>query len=156
MNRDTCIGILTIAVGAFMFREASELPPPSFGDPVSAGAFPMFWSCLLAGLGALLITRDLCAQRAGAHGSKVGLEGLRRSVVAYRKVIYIFVLLLAQVWLMRIIGFAASSFLFIPICAFVLGANKPRSIIIATIVGAVVVTGLYCFFVYAMQMPLPA
>ncbi|MDL2210318.1 tripartite tricarboxylate transporter TctB family protein [Desulfovibrio sp. OttesenSCG-928-O18] len=157
MNRNVIAGILTIAVGLLVYRQGAKLPPAGFGDPVGAGAFPMFWACVLMGLGAILIAAEVFRKKDTAAREK---SFVRETVVAvmarYRNVFFVFALLWAQVWAMRVIGFAASSFLFIPACAFVLGANKPKTFAVAGVISAVVVAALYCFFTYAMKMPLPA
>ena len=157
MNKNIVAGIVTVAVGLLVYRQAAKLPPAGFGDAVGAGAFPMFWACVLMVLGIILVAAELLRKKKNsAPAGNSGTGAVTGFALHYRKVAIVFALLFAQVWAMRYIGFAASSFLFIPICAYVLGANKPRAFAIAGIVSAVVVASLYCFFTYAMKMPLPA
>lgn len=158
MNRNSIAGILTIIVGGLVYYQAARIPPPNFGDPVGAGSFPKFWACILVLLGAILIVAEMLRGRqAGVVSQSLfSAEKIRKFGASYRNVIIVFVLLLAQVWVMRSIGFALSSVIFIPACAYILGAKKPKTLSISAVVGALVVAGLYCFFVYGMKMPLPA
>ena len=155
MNRNVLSGLVTIAIGVAVYIQGTKLPPPSMGDVAGAGAFPKLWGGLLVLLGAILAGRGAMAGKGEKIQKKSG-EFLAEFRVQYGAATAVFCLLLVQVWLMQYIGFVLSSMLFIPACAYLFGARTARSLGVAALTGVLLVIGLYCFFVYGMQMPLPS
>jgi hypothetical protein len=156
MNGNIVAGIVTVAFGGVAFREGAKLPPASFGDPVGAGVFPMFWACVLMALGLLLCVTGV--RRKNTNTAPKGAQGMKSPecfAASYRHVCLLFVLLFAQILSIPLLGFSISSILFIPAYAWILG-GRGKSLVFAGLAGAVMTAGLYCFFTFGMRMPLPA
>lgn len=121
MKRDIIISLIVLAGSAALYWSLS------FFDDPRAATFPRVLIIIMAGLSLALLMQSLLLRggsaRATLQGSSVEDKKNRASAMSYPwvKVIFTFMLVIVYFWVMEIIGFYFSAFLFMIAVTFTLG-----------------------------------
>jgi len=108
VRRDTGIGVGLLAFCGLLYWQAGLVSAPPF-VPIGPAFYPRVMLILLAGLAVWLIAEDLLRRRAPARKAAKPTA----SAPNYRKVLLGFIIFLAYVAGLSLIGYLASTFLFV-------------------------------------------
>jgi len=130
MRRDTGIGVGLLAFCGLLYWQAGLVSAPPF-VPIGPAFYPRVMLILLAGLAVWLIVEDLLRRRVPERQA----EKLTASAPEYRKVLLGFILFLAYVAGLSLIGYLASTFLFVLGFSWSIGPRNiremPKLVVIA-------------------------
>ena len=144
--------LLAAAVGLYI---AAGALPSSRWEPLGAGAFPKLVMALLAGLCAIAVAGSLRRlSRAGLPGRGAALA--RDWIRLHRLVGWMFVLLAAYLALLRPLGFAPATFLFLLAAQLTLAPRGRTKWIAAPLVALAFSFGLDWVFGEVFNVFLPA
>lgn len=165
MKEDKVIGGLLIAFSAFMYLQASKLPPAIFGA-YGAGLFPKILFASLGICGALLtigaVLRERKAKASSVHPEEAGV-GVGRIWVEVKKtlsyhnyVIFSFLAFFVYVAIMHYLGYPIATLIFMPVLMWVLGPRNKKAavVIVATTLGVTFV--IHYSFLKLLKVFLPA
>jgi hypothetical protein len=119
MGRDTGIGLGLLAVCALVYWQTLQIPSPPF-VPIGPAFYPKVIVLLLAGLAVWLTVQSGLAGRAPRARPAAG------HAPNYRLVAYCFAIFFAYIAALSVIGYLASTFLFVLALAWVMGPRQPR------------------------------
>lgn len=142
---DLVIGLLLAAVSGAVFHLARGLPSPPF-VPLPPSFFPRLVAGLLAFLAVLLALRGLRSFRRPPDGPPA--ERLAPAAI-------VFVVLGAYVALIPVLGFFASTFLFLLAFGWLLGERTPRGLLRPAVVAAVTTVACYVVFTRYLRVLFP-
>lgn len=138
VGADGIAGIVIILAAAALLFQAVKMPTMSAMLPVAMLVF-------LIVLGAILLGRNVIAQRRGVTQAPV-VRRPKRAFSAYFAMV-------AYAVLVPLIGFYTSTVLMVPIVAWAFGYRNPARLLLAT---AIFVGSVYAVFNFAMGQQFPA
>ena len=145
------LSYLIIALGAlFMAFKAGSLPASRW-EPMSAGTFPqiIFFSIVIL-CGIAVITEF------SKHGlPRIALGIIWRRLVNLKPVVINLVLFTVYVIAMPIVGFIASTFVYLIVAQLYLAPRKPTTVAVAIFVAILFSVGPYYLFSEAFNIYLP-
>jgi putative tricarboxylic transport membrane protein len=150
MGRDTGIGIGLLAFCGLLYWQAGLVSVPPF-VPIGPSFYPRVILILLAGLAVWLMAEDLLKRRAPARAVKK----LMGPGPNYQRVVIGFFIFLGYVAALDLIGFLASTFLFILGLSWSIGPRNVREMpkLVAVAVGTALAT--YLIFERYLNVFLP-
>ena len=150
MGRDTGIGIGLLAFCGVLYWEAGLVSVPPF-IPIGPSFYPRVVLVLLAGLAGWLIVEDTLKRRREAKEAKKP-AGLAPN---YRRVLNAFLIFLGYVACLDLIGYMASTFLFVLGLSWAIGPRNMREMpkLAAVAVGTALAT--YVIFERYLYVFLP-
>ncbi len=139
MRRDTAIGVGLLACCAVLYWQAGLVSVPPF-IPIGPSFYPRIILVLLAGLTVWLIAEDLVKKGSPAREAKKPAGPAPN----YRKVLLAFFVFLGYVVALDLIGFVASTFLFVLGLSWAVGPREFREMpkLVAVAIGTALVTYL--------------
>ncbi|MBW1699038.1 MAG: tripartite tricarboxylate transporter TctB family protein [Deltaproteobacteria bacterium] len=161
MKQDKVIGPILLAFAAFMYYQATKLPPALFGD-VGAGYVPKIWFSILGICGvALTVTGFLAGRKHRASEADTttdanARQALKQFFIHYRFVISGFAIFFFYVLLMKYIGYLYSTLIFMPVFMWVLGPKTRKSIAVIALTTMGVTGIIYWGFVKVLKVFLPS
>ena len=141
MGRDTGIGVGLLAVCGILYWQTGFISIPPF-VPIGPSFYPRVMLIFLAGLAVWLIAEDLLKKRTSAVKAKKATG----PAPSYRRVLWGFLIFLGYVACLDLIGFVASTFLFILGLSWAIGPRNVREIpkLFAVAAG----TALVCYLLF--------
>ena len=145
MKRDRVSGIFLLALGAAVFLKSLTYPLGTLRKP-GGGLFPLVASVLLLGLAALL-TIQAFRQKEDGESSKTPFFPEKQ---APRRIVLGFAGLLAYRYLLPVIGFAASTGVFIFFLSRFLGKYS-----VAVCFVFAVITAVFSYYLFQVWLKIP-
>jgi putative tricarboxylic transport membrane protein len=124
MGRDARIGLGLVVLCGLVYWETLLIPSPPF-VPIGPAFYPRVIVLLLAGLAVWLIVESGLAGRARGARPPARPAGHAPN---YRLVAYCFSIFFAYIAALSVIGYLASTFLFVLALAWVMGPRQPRQL----------------------------
>ena len=150
MRRDTAIGVGLLVFCGILYWQAGFVSAPPF-VPIGPAFYPRVVVILLAGLAVWLIAEDLLRGRAPARkATKVA-----GSAANYRKVLLGFIIFLGYVAGLSLIGYLASTFLFVLGLSWSIGPRNVREIPKLGVIAIVTTLATYLIFEKYLYVFLP-
>jgi putative tricarboxylic transport membrane protein len=137
MRRDAAIGLGLLAFCALLYWQAGRTPTPPF-VPIGPAFYPRVVLILLAGLAVWLIAEDLLRKRVPSPGVKKAAT----PPPDYGRVLLAFFVFLGYVIGLSLIGYLASTFLFVLGLSWAMGPREVRTLpkLAAVAIGTALVT----------------
>ncbi|HSB69278.1 MAG TPA: tripartite tricarboxylate transporter TctB family protein [Candidatus Methylomirabilis sp.] len=150
MRRDRGIGLGLLALCGLLYWQTGGIPAQPF-LPIGPAFYPRVILGLLAGLAVWLILEDLAAGRALARPA----AGATGQPANYRAVGMCFLVFFAYILGLSLIGYLASTFLFVLALGWIMGPRQQRGLpkLVAIAVGTTLVT--YLLFERYLRVFLP-
>ena len=123
MRRDTGIGVGLLAFCGVLFWQTGAISTPPF-VPIGPAFYPRVLLILLAGLAVWLLVEDILRRR----GPSQGVKKPAGPPPNYRRVLLAFLVFLAYVASLNIIGYMTSTFLFILGLSWSIGPRDRRGL----------------------------
>ena len=139
MGRDTGIGVGLLVFCGILYWQAGLVSVPPF-IPIGPSFYPRVVLVLLAGLAGWLIVEDTLKRRRGAKEAKKPAGPAPN----YRRVLIGFLVFLGYVACLDLIGYVASTFLFVLGLSWAVGPREFREMpkLVAVAIGTALVTYL--------------
>jgi len=151
MNRDTLIGVFTIALSAiYLFLIRYQVQPDSDGyDNVSGRTLPYLVGFFLLFFGSLLAL--ISARRGGQRKNISELTAIASNPAAKRVLIYLFLTILYLLGI-SYLGYVVSSIVALIILILF---NGEKRLLLVCVVAVITSISLFYFFNTLMRIPLP-
>jgi putative tricarboxylic transport membrane protein len=150
MRRDTGIGVGLLVFCGFLYWQAGLVSAPPF-VPIGPAFYPRVILILLAGLAVWLIAEDLLRRRSPARKTAKPAG----SAPNYRKVLLGFIVFLAYVAGLSLIGYLAATFLFVLGLSWSIGPRNVREIPKLVMIAIATVLATYLIFEKYLYVFLP-
>jgi putative tricarboxylic transport membrane protein len=150
MRRDTAIGVGLLALCALLYWQAGLVTAPPF-VPIGPAFYPRVILILLAGLALWLIAENLLRRRAPARKA----EKPAGPAPNYRKVLLGFIVFLGYVAGLSLVGFLASTFLFVLGLSWSIGPRNVRELPKLVVIAIVTTLATYLVFEKYLYVFLP-
>jgi hypothetical protein len=150
-NMDILVGIIFFALAGFLYIVAGQMPTRDGGiAALNTGFYPRMLSILL---GILSISMVVGAVRKQGEGDKAQTWWATKSALIMFLVT--FVLLVAYPFVMRYLGFATASFIFIACMTWMLSGNENRNLFFMFGITVVLTSVVYIIFKMVLAIPFP-
>ncbi|ESR25273.1 tripartite tricarboxylate transporter TctB family protein [Lutibaculum baratangense] len=145
--------VVLLAGAAALYFVATSLPTSRW-EPLGAGAFPRMVMILLGVLCLLAIADSFRKLRALGAPEELG-HLARDFVVSHRLVIFVFIAFGVYLAVLRGLGFAIATFLFLLVAQLIVAPRSMRSVVVAVCVASVFSFGLNYLFAEVFRVFLP-
>ncbi len=150
MRRDTAIGVGLLAFCALLFWQAGLVSAPPF-VPIGPAFYPRVVLVLLAGLALWLIAEDLLRGRAPARKAAKPAGPAPN----YRKVLLGFIVFWGYVASLSLVGYLASTFLFVLGLSWSIGPRNVRELPKLVVISVGTTLATYLIFEKYLYVFLP-
>ena len=150
MRRDTAIGVGLLVFCGILYWQAGLVSVPPF-IPIGPSFYPRVVLVLLAGLAVWLIVEDTLKRRAPAKAAKKPAGPPPN----YRRVLIGFLVFLGYVACLDLIGYMASTFLFVLGLSWAIGPRNMREMPKLVVVAAGTALATYVIFERYLYVFLP-
>lgn len=143
------IALLSIAI--MMFSNASGLPSSAW-EPIGSGTFPRLILVILAMLNVMIIAKEITKLRLT---TKLSEGSIKAWLWQHRLAFGVLSLFTLYALALPLIGFRWSTLPFVLACQFLLGARRPKQLLIAIIIALFMSFGLDALFRHVFTISLP-
>ena len=143
------IALLIIAV--MMFNNAGSLPSSAW-EPIGSGSFPRLILAILTILSCIIIIKEIAKLR---NTNALASGSIKAWLWQHRLAFGVLSLFAFYAIALPLIGFRWSTLPFVLACQFLLGARRPKQLVIAIIIAIFMSFGLEALFRHVFTISLP-
>lgn len=143
------IALLIIAI--IMFNNAGGLPSSAW-EPIGSGSFPRLILTILAILSCIIIIKEIVKLR---HTNALASGSVKAWLWQHRLAFGVLSLFSVYALALPFFGFSWSTLPFVLACQFLLGARRPRQLVIAVFIALFMSFGLDALFRHVFAISLP-
>jgi putative tricarboxylic transport membrane protein len=162
MKKDQALGLFLMAFAAYMYYQASQLPPAMFGA-LGADIFPKLLFILLVVFGAALFIqttiktrREVKTKTTDRKSGNISDADNQKTLFAnYKYVIIGFTSFCLYVVLMYYLGYVIATLIFMPLFMWILGPKTKKAFVTIVIVSLALTFGMQYGFANVLKVFLP-
>ena len=140
-----------LGIAGMMFVHAGGLPSSAW-EPIGSGSFPRLMLAILALLNVLMIIKEAAKLR---HTSALASGSIGAWAWRHRLAFGVLGLFTLYAFAMPLFGFRWATLPFVLACQVLLGARRPRQLVIAVAIALLMSVGLDALFRHVFTISLP-